>query len=262
VPAERRLSLGVADAELKRWEHLSRRMYLAFSPDGLISQFDGVEALPQLDPEQFGKANVQWELEAEGRDANDYQIFKQADFAMLLYLFGPDELLRLFKRLDYEVGTAQLHRSLDHYRKLTTHNSSLSEVSYAAGLAFFDVEASWQIWRSSLGPDLDPAHAEGTAEGLHLGAMAASLDVLQRRYLGLVADWDGLRLEPLIPRQLPPLSLGFVYRNGRFRLTWDGLSLKMSACHENLSWLTFRHRGRKLTNPPGTVLELEVTELA
>jgi trehalose/maltose hydrolase-like predicted phosphorylase len=256
TPSQRLEALGVTDAEVTYWDHLSRRLNIAFGPSGMVSQFADVEALPELDPDQFGDANAQWELEAQGRDANDYQIFKQADFAMLLYLFRADELIGLFERLGYDVTRDQLHRSLDHYRHLTTHTSSLSETSYAAGLSFFDKVASWEMWRKAMAPDLDPAHAGGTAEGLHLGAMAASLDTLQRRYLGLMVDAHGLRLEPELLDELPPLRFTFMFRGGRYELRWNSKAVTISACERNAEPLVCFTRGGRVIVAPGQAAEI------
>lgn len=256
TPSTRRKTLGITEAEIAQWDHVSRRVNIAFDRSGMVSQFAEVNALPELAPEQFGEANAQWELEAEGRDANDFQIFKQADFAMLLYLFRSDELIGLFERLGYFVSHDQLHRSLDHYRHLTAHTSSLSETSYAAGLAFFDKAESWDMWRKSMAPDLDPAHAGGTAEGLHLGAMAASLDTLQRRFLGLMIDAHGLRLEPELPDELPPLRFTFMFRGDRYELRWDGTAVAISACERNVEPLVCSTRGKRIVIPPGEAAEI------
>jgi trehalose/maltose hydrolase-like predicted phosphorylase len=256
TPSHRLNALHVTDMEMRHWDHLSRRLHISFAPSGIVSQFAEVELLPKLDPDQFGDANAQWELEAEGRDANDYQLFKQADFAMLLYLFRPDELVGLFDRLGYMVTADQLQRSLDYYHDLTTHSSSLSEMSYAAGLAFFDKRKSWEMWRKAMAPDLDPAHAGGTAEGLHLGAMAASVDTLQRRYLGLIIDAHGLRVEPELLDELRPLRFTFLFRGGRYELQWDGRALAIYSDERNDGPLVCHSHGRRIVIPPGDTAEL------
>ena len=38
-------TLGLTVTELQRWEHVSRRMYVPFYGDGIISQFEGHEKL-------------------------------------------------------------------------------------------------------------------------------------------------------------------------------------------------------------------------
>lgn len=67
-------------------------------------------------------------------------VSKQADFAMLLYLFRPGELMR---GLGCNVDRAALHRSIEFAFQHTSHGSSLSEIVYAGAFAHFDSDPSW-----------------------------------------------------------------------------------------------------------------------
>ena len=53
LPASRRDALrariGLSDDEIRRWEEMSRRMFVPFHGDGIISQFEGYEDLEELD---------------------------------------------------------------------------------------------------------------------------------------------------------------------------------------------------------------------
>jgi trehalose/maltose hydrolase-like predicted phosphorylase len=251
--------LAVTEEERSRWHRISRRLRVHITPDGLICQFKGVQHLPALDPESLGEGSADWQLEARGKDINDYQLFKQADFAMLLYLLSPEELLSMFERLGYSVDPGQLHRSVEYYHKLTSHGSSLSQVSYAAALCPFDQQLSVSLWCEALAPDLDPKHAKGAAEGLHLGAMAASMDVLQRHYLGLSVRADCLLLEPAgVLTMLQPVELGFCYQGGRFTVCWDGGVLQIQAASSNQKRTVVRLRGAATFIEPGGEVTLSV----
>src|SRR5690606_10607169 len=98
--------LGLTPEEIARWEDISRRMFVPFHGDGIISQFEGYEELRELDWETYRHryGNIQrleLILEAEGDSANHYKVSKQADVLMLFYLFSSDELRELFGRLGY-----------------------------------------------------------------------------------------------------------------------------------------------------------------
>jgi trehalose/maltose hydrolase-like predicted phosphorylase len=237
APQAIRQKLEVTQAETELWDQLSRRLRIPFMPDGLISQFMGVEQLEELDPESLGEESADWELEARGKDVIDYQLFKQADFAMLLYLFRAEELQTLLGRLGYAVSKDQLNQSVEYYRARTSHGSSLSQISYAGALSHFDRHLSYKTWRDALAPDLDPESAESAAQGLHLGAMAAGLDVLQRHYLGLTIRADGVELEPNLPNELPPVELAFCYRGGQYELAWDESSVQLRSGETNAATL-------------------------
>jgi trehalose/maltose hydrolase-like predicted phosphorylase len=251
VPQAARNRLQVSDAETQLWDHISRRVRIPFTPDGLISQFDGVERLKALDPDSLGNQSADWELEAQGEDIIEYQVFKQADFAMLLYLFRPEQLQALFGRLGYAVTAEQLHQSVEYYRTRTSHGSSLSQISYSGALSYFDLPLSYTIWREALAPDLDPAHRESTAQGLHLGSMAAALDVLQRHYLGLVISAEGLELVPRIPIGLPSVQMTFCYKDGSYELFWDGTALQLRSDSSNSDSVRVATHETRLDLAPG-----------
>ena len=95
---------------------MSRRMFVPFHDDGIISQFEGYEDLEELDWDAYRAkyGNIQRLdriLRAEGDDPNRYKVAKQADTVMLFFLFSDDELRRLFERLGYELRAR--HRAQD-----------------------------------------------------------------------------------------------------------------------------------------------------
>ena len=98
LPASRadalRARLEISEEELRLWQDIGRRMFVPFHDDGLISQFEGYEALEELDWDGYRAkyGNIQRLdriLRAEGDDPNRYKIAKQADTVMLFFLFSP-----------------------------------------------------------------------------------------------------------------------------------------------------------------------------
>ena len=90
--AELTASLGLSADETARWDDISRKMYVPFHGDGLISQFEGYEQLSELDWQHYHTryGNIQrldLILEAENDSTNCYKASKQADVLMLFYLF-------------------------------------------------------------------------------------------------------------------------------------------------------------------------------
>ena len=142
-----KLTLG--DEELRRWADMSRRMFVPFHGDGIISQFEGYEDLEELDWDAYRAkyGNIQRLdriLRAEGDDPNRYKLAKQADTVMLFFLFSPDELRRLFERLGYDYGPDTARKNVAYYDKRTSHGSTLSFVAHAGVLARLDPESSWE----------------------------------------------------------------------------------------------------------------------
>ncbi|HLU73952.1 MAG TPA: pyridoxamine 5'-phosphate oxidase family protein [Nonomuraea sp.] len=208
----------VGTREPARWADITRRMRVDFH-DGVISQFTGYADLPELDWDRYrGVRRLDRALEAEGDDVNRYKAAKQADTLMLCYLLTPAELLAILHRLGYPADTALIRRTIDYYLQRTSHGSTLSALVHAWVLAGTDRATSWDLLTEALKSDIEDVQGGTTQEGIHLGAMAGTLDLLQRCYLGLEIRRDGLRLDPLLPDRLGTLSLPIRVRGARFEI--------------------------------------------
>ncbi|WP_252272752.1 glycoside hydrolase family 65 protein [Pseudomonas subflava] len=211
----RRLQLDAA--EPGHWDEISRRLYLPFLADGVLNQFDGYERLlPAPDDWLNGEhERLDWWLEARGDCCDRYQPTKQADVLTLLHLFPPHELRELCAHLGYRFDETAMRRTADYHMARIAHESSLSKMVCAGALAHLDPEASWQQYCGCLRTDLESPPDGGTQEGVHLGAMAGALDVLQRHYLGIYPGPDALHLRPAAPPALDDVTLGFLFHGQR-----------------------------------------------
>jgi trehalose/maltose hydrolase-like predicted phosphorylase len=208
--------LTLDPGELDRWQEVSRRLHVPFH-DGVISQFDGYERLAELDWAAYRRRYPNLQrldriLEAEGDSVNRYKASKQADVLMLSYLFSARELRGLLRRLGYPAGHDLLRHTTDYYLRRTVHGSTLSAVVHAWVLARSDRRGSWRFFRDALASDLDAFQGGTTAEGIHLGAMAGTADLLQRCYTGLELREDALWLDPKLPPAIGRLELELRYR--------------------------------------------------
>jgi alpha,alpha-trehalase len=217
--------------EVDRWERISRTMFVPFDGE-IISQFEGYEELAELDWEGFRArygdiSRLDRILEAEGDTANRYQVSKQADVLMLFYLLSADELRDLFERLGYELTPDAITRNVDHYLARTSHGSTLSRIVHSWVLARSDRERSWELFTQALESDIADTQGGTTPEGIHLGAMAGTVDLLQRGYTGLEARGDVLWFNPALPKELEAVEFRIHYRGHRLqvRITPDRLRL-------------------------------------
>lgn len=226
--------LNLTDPELRHWEDITRRMYLPFI-EGAIGQFEGFEHLRKPAPEWLtdSRPRLDWMLEERGDTADRYQLTKQADGLMLLHLFSPDILHAMIEKLGYQTDEHLMQRTLDYHLSHITHESSLSKVVCAGACAALEPERSWGFFRETLGVDLGDIPDRGTAEGVHLGAMAGSLDVLQRHYLGIQPQQEGLGFRPAVPAELQDTTIGFSYRGARLQVTLTSKDLTLSSHAEN-----------------------------
>lgn len=221
LPAERsrelRESLGLETEELARWDEVSRKLYLPIHGDGVLSQFEGYDALEEFDWEgyrnRYGNImRLDLILEAEGNSPNRYKLSKQADVLMLFYLFSAEELVEIFGRLGYQFDGAVIPRTIDYYLQRTSHGSTLSGVVHAWVLARATRSSSWPLFTKALRSDVEDIQGGTTVEGIHLGAMAGTVDLLQRCYTGLELRGGELRFHPVLPDELRQLSFQLRYR--------------------------------------------------
>lgn len=206
--------LRLDDGELLKWDEVSRRLRVPFHR-GVISQFEGYDDLAELDWEAYrarygGIRRLDRILEAEGDTVNRYKASKQADVLMLGYLFSPGELRSLFRRLGYGLDEEIWRGTVDYYLRRTSHGSTLSGLVHGLVLARARRAEAWQYVREALEADIADIQGGTTGEGIHLGAMAGTLDLVQRGLTGLQAREDALWLDPV---PLPALSeYGFSLR--------------------------------------------------
>jgi trehalose/maltose hydrolase-like predicted phosphorylase len=228
--AELTRQLDLDDEEFMRWDAISRRMFVPFHGDGIISQFEGYDDLEEFDwdgyREKYGDIQrLDRILKAEGDSPNRYKASKQADALMLFYLFSYEELQELFEHLEYPFQREQIPRTIEYYMARTSHGSTLSRVVHSWILARSDRDQAWQFFERALRSDVEDIQGGTTSEGIHLGAMAGTVDIIQRCHTGIKIRGDVLWLDPLLPRELKDIRLRFRYRGHWLRLhvTHDAL---------------------------------------
>ena len=165
-------------------------MRVVFHADGVLTQFEGYEDLREFDWEgyrdKYGDIQrLDRVLEAEGDSTDRYKVSKQADVLMLLFLLSRHELRELLAGLGYEVSDEQLARTVSYYLDRTSHGSTLSSVVSAWVLARYRTEEAWRFLQRALDSDVADVQSGTTADGIHLGAMAGTVDLVLRCLTGL-----------------------------------------------------------------------------
>ncbi len=219
-----RAKLGLTDEEIATWREMSSKMYVPFHGDGIISQFEGYDELEELDWDGYRAKhdNIQRLdriLRAEGDDPDRYKLAKQADTVLLFFLFSPDEISRLFERLGYEWDPDSARRNIDYYDERTSHGSTLSYIAHAGVLAPIDPEHSWERFLVALESDVGDVQGGTTKEGIHLGVMAGTIDLVQRAYTGAEIRDGILFFAPTLTDKLNGLSFPMQVHGTPIRVT-------------------------------------------
>ncbi|MFW6330935.1 MAG: glycosyl hydrolase family 65 protein, partial [Gemmatimonadota bacterium] len=232
-------------------------MYVPFHDDDIISQFEGYDQLEELDWEGYRERyddihRLDRILEAEGDDINRYKASKQADVLMLFYLLSAPEIGEIFQRLRYPYDRESIPRTIEYYLQRTSHGSTLSGVVHAWVLARANREKSWHFFRRALESDISDIQGGTTPEGIHLGAMTGTVDLLQRCYSGLETRQDVLRFEPYLPEDLPELKFNMQYRNNWLDVELTRDRLMLYAQPSSASPVTVAVREDERTLSPGS----------
>ncbi len=246
-----RSRLKISDEEIDQWNITSKKMFVPLLKNGLIAQFEGYDQLEEfpgfkdrcIDPDQLRKA-----LDENLGYLNQYKISKQPDVLMLGFLFSPEELNDIVKHLGLPTECASLRDLADYYVPRTANQSTLSRVaitwvlSRVDRLAGSDRKSSThighaqerKIFYEALGSDYFDVAARGTAKsGIHMGAMAGTIDIVQRCYTGIVMRDDVLWLDPILPEELVRLSFTLYYRGQSLNFDIHRTQIKISARHSS-----------------------------
>jgi len=234
------LRLDLQKEEIGRWRDITRRMFIPFHGDGIISQFQGYEDLEEFDWEGYQQKyddiqRLDRILGAENDTPNRYKVSKQADVLMLFYLLSAEELSTIFEKLGYTFEYETIPKNIDYYLRRTSHGSTLSRVVHSWVLTRKQRSKSWELFNEALCSDVADIQGGTTPEGIHLGAMAGTVDQVQRGYTGIEVREDVLWFNPCLPEELSELKLELRYR-GYFLdvdITCDQLSVSALRAKEH-----------------------------
>ncbi|WP_088889487.1 glycoside hydrolase family 65 protein [Leptolyngbya ohadii] len=260
IQAEIRDRLHLSQEELEHWDTISRKMQVVFHADGILSQYEGFDALKPFDAQAFEDESVNLILEEKGDDVNHYRVSKQADTAMLFFLLPEHELLPLMERLGYPFDRTQTKKTIDYHLQHTVHESSLSRLVYAGALAQCDPEQSWHFFKETLFADLSGGSSGEAKNGIHLGAMAGTVHLLQHQYLGLRIHDHRICFDPSLPKALCQFRMTFEFRDNDLEIEVVNCQLKITASSSNLSPIKVDCKGDIQTVQPGKTVTFALSD--
>jgi trehalose/maltose hydrolase-like predicted phosphorylase len=148
---------------------------------------------------------------------------------LLFFLFPEDELRHLLGRLGYDYSSEMVRRNTEYYDQRTSHGSTLSFIAHAGILAEIDPESSWERYMVALESDVGDVQGGTTQEGIHMGVMAGTLDLIQRGYLGTDIRDGALRFDPKPIGNLDGLLFPMKFRGTTLQIELEGNSLTVAA---------------------------------
>jgi len=196
--------LHLTPERLSRWHNIAEKIVILQAADSqLMEQFEGFFDLKDINLADYEPRNRSMHSVLGIAEANAYQVLKQADVMMLLYLL----------RDDYDQQTLRVNWNYYNPRTDHTHGSSLSPAIHAALACMLDEpqQAYPHFMRAAL-TDLENVR-HNTAEGIH----AASAGGM---WQALVFGFAGVRLTEAGPTAVPCLPAHWTRL--KFRLNWHG----------------------------------------
>eukprot|EP01062_Namystynia_karyoxenos_P000872 TRINITY_DN1030_c0_g1_i1.p1 TRINITY_DN1030_c0_g1~~TRINITY_DN1030_c0_g1_i1.p1 ORF type:complete len:1469 (+),score=552.86 TRINITY_DN1030_c0_g1_i1:103-4407(+) len=200
----------LSEEETAHWVKVTQTMAVHIQPDGLIEEFKGWNDLQDLDWKGYAQKydNLQRLdriLKAEGKTPDSFKVVKQPDTLMLFYFLTLDEVGGILRQLGYPCDPLQvLRRNFDYYVPLTTAGSALAftvHARLAKLLGRNEAQKEWMM-ESVTGDVFGQRSADGApSEGLHLGVMAGTIELLVANTLGLREVGD--RVYEIHPELLP-----------------------------------------------------------
>ncbi|MGD2178236.1 MAG: glycoside hydrolase family 65 protein [Anaerolineae bacterium] len=207
--AQLKFHLDLTADRLARWADVIGCLYLPHDPEtGLIEQFDGFLSLEavELDDYEPRSHSMQAELGVEG--IQNYQVIKQPDVLMLLYL------------LRDAYGEKTLRINWDYYLPCTdlSHGSSLGPSIHAA-LAARLGESKWAYEQFIHAAELDLKNLRGnTVDGIHAASAGGVWQSVVFGFAGLKLGAEGYSVTPSLPSHWKRLKLSFRHRGERIDL--------------------------------------------
>ncbi len=179
---------------------------------------------------------------------------------MLFFLLSETELTTLLERNGYSFNRTQMQRTIAYHLRHTVHESSLSRLVYAGALARCDCEKSWQLFMETLFADLSGGSSGETKNGIHLGAMAGTLHLLQHHYLGLHAYASNICLDPSLPTSLKRFRVSLQHQGNDLEIEVIDNHLNLIASPINSSSVQIVCWGDVMDLQPGTSITFNLLD--
>ena len=177
---------------------------------------------------------------------------------MLFYLFTAEELQYIFEQLGYPFDPHTIPKNVDYYLGRTSHGSTLSWIVHSWVLARTDRQHSWKLFLNALDSDISDIQGGTTPEGIHLGAMAGTVDLIQRCYLGLEVQANVLFFNPTLPNEIHRLKTCFWYRSHKLDIEVTRKVLRVRSRQLTADPITIAYRRLFHTISPGSCYEFRL----
>ena len=209
---------AIDDVLLEKAQDVSTRLSLEISDAGIIAQYAGYFDLETVDFEAYRQKyddihRIDRLMKAEGLSPDDYQVAKQTDTLMTLYNLGANHFVKLVNQLGYTLPTDWLQKNTDYYLARTVHGSTTSRPVFAGiDITLGNKEKALEYLKTAIGSDYYDIQGGTTAEGIHIGVMGETLEVIQNEFGGVSLRDGHIVINPSLPNGWRRLSFKQKFR--------------------------------------------------
>ncbi|NLJ74178.1 MAG: glycoside hydrolase family 65 protein [Firmicutes bacterium] len=193
--------LDLNEEEFKQWEKCADLMYLPFDPElGIFPQDDSFLDKDPIDIDSIPYEDIPLVANWHPLVIWRYQVIKQADVILLLFLLG-DQFTLEEKKANF-----------DFYEPRTTHDSSLSPAIYsiiASEVGYYDYAYNYFMQTARL--DLDD-YNKNVWQGIHTACMAGSWMCVVNGFAGVRTYGGKLWFKPYLPDKWSRYSFKIKFR--------------------------------------------------
>ena len=219
---------------LEKMDKIRHNLKLDFQDD-ILGQFEGYFELKELDfdkyRQQYGNiSRMDRILKAHNDSPDNYKVAKQADTLMALFNIRENDFLDIMKDLGYPITNPNkfISDNIQYYIQRTTHGSTLSRIVYSMLLLKVnDDKQAWKLFYEALTSDYYDIQGGTTAEGIHLGVMGATLNVVTSYFAGIDYRGDQLDINPHMPKQWKKITFNMLFKGVKFafEVTQDTITI-------------------------------------
>jgi len=236
---------NISNEEIESWKNAASKMRIPYNSDfSLYAQDDAFLNRPVWDFEGTPKDKYPLLLHFHPLSIYRYQVIKQADLVMALFLQG-----KYF-------SLAEKKRNFDYYEKLTTGDSSLSAcIQGIVGTELGYLDLAKKYLKQTALIDLKDLNGN-VKDGVHTASMAGSWMSVVYGFAGMRDSGDKLSFSPRLPSGLEEIS---------FKINYSGCLLHVKVLKENVDYkllagkvLSFNHYFENVVLSAGESLNISI----
>ncbi|MHA3997336.1 glycoside hydrolase family 65 protein [Lactococcus cremoris] len=225
---------------LEESQKVRENLYLDIDENGVIAQYAKYFELKEVDfaayEAKYGDIHrIDRLMKAEGISPDEYQVAKQADTLMLMYNLGHEHVIKLVKQLGYELPKNWLKVNRDYYLARTVHGSTTSRPVFAGiDVKLGDFDEALDFLITAIGSDYYDIQGGTTAEGVHIGVMGETLEVIQNEFAGLTLRDGYFSIAPHLPKSWTKLKFSQIFKDCQVEILIEKGQLLLTASSDLL----------------------------